>query len=391
MNQRDQVSRGKPTRRQQEKAEVLSVLVRAVESAKEGFVTVDEDHKVIFFNRAAERLFGYHREEVLGRDLEVILAPNCSQDHRRAVERYLRSKRPRPMGHAKELVARRKDRSTFPCSISFSVARRKGKVFFTGIVRDQTHTKRLQDKVLNAERLAALGQTVAEISHEIRNPMVIIGGFVGQLIRITKDPRVLSKLEIMASEVQRVEDLLVELRDLYLPKPLRRRTFDLNRMLGEVHALAEEASQGKDIRLSLTKENSPTFTRGDREKLKQVLLNVVRNSIEAVGERGDVAIRSTVRGDRILVTIRDDGPGIPKEFEPKVFTPFFTTKKEGTGLGLCISKRIIDEHTDSTLQLTTEQGCGTTVNIRLPLREKPTQKTAPGKETRAVRGAGEQT
>jgi len=390
MNQRNRVSTGKPTKRQQEKAEELAVLVRAVESTQEGFVTVDEGHKVVFFNRAAERLFGYRREEVVGRDLEVILAPDCSQDHRRAVERYLRSKRPRVTGHAKELVARRKDGSTFPCYISFSVARRKGKVFFTGIVRDQTQTKRLQEQVVQAERLAALGQTVAEISHEIRNPMVVIGGFVRQLIRTTRDPKALSKLEIMASEVQRVEDLLLELKDLYLPTTLRRRTFDLNRMLEEVHALAKEAGRGKNIRLSLTTQHRPSLTRGDREKLKQVLMNVVQNSIEAVDEGGDIAIRSSGRGDRILVTISDDGPGIPQEFVPRVFTPFFTTKKEGTGLGLCISKRIIDEHKDSTLQLTTEKDRGTTVKISLPLRRQPIKKTGAGKGSRLVRRTGEQ-
>jgi PAS domain S-box-containing protein len=379
----------KSTRRQQEKAEELSVLVRAVESTNEGFVTLDEDHKVIFFNRAAERLFGYRREEVIGRDLEVILAPNCSQDHGRAVERYLRSKRPRSIGHAKELVARRKDGSTFPCYISFSVARRKGKVFFTGIVRDQTKTKRLQQKVVQAERLAALGQTVAEISHEIRNPMVIIGGFVRQLIRTTRDPKALPKLEIMASEVQRVENLLLELKDLYLPRTLRRRTFDLNRMLEDVHALAKEASGGKNIRLSLTTQGRPSFTRGDREKLKQVLMNVVQNSVEAVDEGGDIAIRSSVRGDWILVTISDDGPGIPQELVSKVFNPFFTTKKEGTGLGLCISKRIIDEHRDSTLQLSTEKDSGTTVKISLPLRAQPIKKTSVRKGSRPARRAGE--
>ena len=91
------------------------------------------------------------------------------------------------------------------------------------------------------------------------------------------------------------------------------------------------------------------------------------------------------------MTISDDGPGIPQEFVPKVFTPFFTTKKEGTGLGLCISKRIIDEHKDSSLHLTSEEGRGTTVRIRLPLREKPAKKTTPGKGTRAVHGIGGQT
>ena len=119
-------------------------------------------------------------------------------------------------------------------------------------------------------------------------------------------------------------------------------------------------------------------------------MNVVQNSIEAVDEGGDIAIRSSVRGDRLLVTISDDGPGIPQEFVPKVFTPFFTTKKEGTGLGLCISKRIIDEHKDSTLQLTTEKNRGTTVKISLPLSLKPVRKTSVRKGTQPARRTGEQ-
>jgi signal transduction histidine kinase len=187
-----------------------------------------------------------------------------------------------------------------------------------------------------------------------------------------------------------VEDLLLELKDLYLPGTLRRSTFDLNRMLEEVHALAKEASRGKKIRLSLAAQDKSSFTRGDREKLKQVLLNVVQNSIEAVDEGGEIAIRSSVRGDRIVVTVSDDGPGIRKAFEPKLFTPFFTTKKEGTGLGLCISKRIIDEHKDCTLELTTEEDRGTTVKIRLPLRGPPVRKTRAGRGTQPVPRTGEQ-
>lgn len=388
-NQLDRAQMGRSKNRQKERAEELAILVRAVESTNEGFVTIDENQKVLFFNRAAERLFGYRREEVVGRDLDVILAPNCSADHRRGVARYLRSKRPRPIGHAKELTARRKDGSAFPCSISFSVARRKGKVFLTGIVRDLTSTKALKEQVVRAERLAALGQTVAEISHEIRHPMVIIGGFVRQLMKITKDPKALSKLEIMFSEVQKVENLLLELRDLYLPRAVRRRTFDVNSMLEEVHALARQAGRGKNIRLSLQTSDHPCFVRGDREKLKQVFFNVVKNGVEAVDGEGSVTVRSSVRGNRVFVTISDDGPGISPELETKVFSPFFTTKKEGTGLGLCISKRIIDEHKDSTLQMTTEQGLGTTVRISMPLRREPSTGPGPGKAARRLAKTGE--
>jgi PAS domain S-box-containing protein len=379
---------GKPHGRQKERAEELVVLVRAVESTNEGFVTIDENHKVLFFNRAAERLFGYRREEVVGKDLDIILTPSCSADHRRAVARYLGSKRPRRIGHAKELTARRKDGSAFPCYISFSVARRKGKVFFTGIVRDLTGTKALQEQVVRAERLAALGQTVAEISHEIRNPMVIIGGFVRQLIKITEDPRALSKLEIISLEVQRVENLLLELRDLYLPRTIRKRMFDLNKMLEEVHTLSRQAGRGKNIRLSLETTDDPSFVRGDREKLKQVFLNVVRNGMEALDGEGNVAIRSTVRGDRVLVTITDDGPGISRELQSKVFSPFFTTKKEGTGLGLCICRRIVDDHRDCSLHMTTEQGRGTKVEIGLPLSREPRSGAGSGTRARRLKKAG---
>ncbi len=380
---------GNTSRGRKLEAEELSVLLLAVESTNEGFVTIDKDHKVLFFNRAAERLFGYSREEVIGKDLDIVLTPRCSGDHRRAVERYLKARRPKPIGHAKELTASRKDGTTFPCSISFSVARRKGKVFFTGIVRDLTHTKALQEQIARAERLATLGQTVAEISHEIRNPMVVIGGFVRQLSKIIEDPKAVTKLEIMASEVRRVEDLLLELRDLYLPRTLKKRTFDLAKLLEEVHALARQAGRGKNIRLSLETGSGPAFVRGDREKLKQVFFNLVKNGIEAVSEEGEVAIRSTVRGDRILVTIGDDGPGIPEEQASKVFSPFFTTKKEGTGLGLCICKRIVDEHKDCSMELTSESGRGTIVEIRLPLRKPPAHRGRPGEGTRPSARTGE--
>lgn len=367
-----------------EERKELDVLRKAVESTNEGFVTIDEAHRVLFFNRAAERIFGYRRDEVVGRDLNVILAPECTPEHRQAVVRYLEAKRPRPIGHATELTARRKDGSTFPCYISFSVARRKGKVFFTGIVRDLTRTKVLQAQVVEAERLAALGQTVAEIIHEIRNPMVIIGGFLRQMIRQSKEPGSLSKLEIMASEVRRVENLLGELRDLYLPRTLKRRTLDLNRLLEEVTTLAGQAASRKNVRLSLERADGPVFVRGDREKLKQVFLNIIKNGIEAAGEGGNTAIRAKVRDGQVEVRVTDDGPGIPSHLLPKVFSPFFTTKKEGTGLGLCISRRIMDEHRDGSLELTTGEGKGTIVRIRLPLRAPRSVKADTGRAARAL-------
>ncbi len=354
-------------RKQAERAAILS---RAVENTNEGFVTIGEDHKVVFMNRAAERIFGYSRKEVVGRDLEVILSPGCSQDHQAAVERYLRARRPKVTGHSKELTAVRKDGTTFPCLISFSASRVKGRVFFTGIVRDLTATRALQKQIVQAERLAALGQTVAEIIHEIRNPMVVIGGFVRQLLKRTKEPVTLAKLKVIASEVERVENLLLELRDLYLPRRMRKTTFELQGLLEDVLTLAKSSRRGKNVQLRLESDGVPARVRGDKERLKQVFLNVIRNGIEALEDGGTIVVRSKVVGDRVEVAVTDDGPGMRPEVARKIFEPFFTTKKEGTGLGLCISKRILDEHKGSSLRVTTEPGGGTTVTIGLPLAAK---------------------
>jgi two-component system sensor kinase FixL len=195
----------------------LLILKHAVENTVEGFVTIDQHHKVIFFNKAAENIFGYHRDEVVGKDLNAILSPDCSENHREAVARYVKTRIPGRIGHETEMVATRKSGETFPVLISFSVTEVNGKLFFTGIVRDLTETKRLQEQIMRSERLSALGQSVAEITHEIKNPLMVIGGFAQQLSKTIKDEKGMQKLRIITQEVERLERLLAELRDSYVP------------------------------------------------------------------------------------------------------------------------------------------------------------------------------
>jgi len=375
--------------------EELPILTRAVESAGEGFVTIDQDHRVVLFNRAAERLFGYRREEVLGRDLNTILAPACSADHRAGVDRYLRSRRPRALGHARELTAVRKGGQTFPCTISFSVARMKGQVFFTGIVRDLSETKALQAEVAKRERLAELGRMVAEINHEIRNPLMIIGGFVNRLSRAATDPKTRMQVSMIATEVRRLETLLEELRRLYLPRKLRVRRFDLNGLLREIHLFAAEACSGTGLRVQWDPDPDPLRVRADREKLKQVLVNLVRNAVEAMGDSGTVRLATERSAQRVSVTVSDDGPGIPEKIQARIFDPFFTTKRGGSGLGLPLCRRIVEDHRGAAMHLISAQGKGTQVRIDLPVRqhaERPgpgrRQAADGGAEQRAVAGPG---
>ncbi len=341
------------------------ILKGAVENTNEAFVTIDQQSNVIFFNKAAEKLFGYSRDEVIGKDLSLILSPACREGHNKAVAKYIKTREAVRIGHESELTVTRKNGETFPASISFSMAELDGALFFTGIIRDLTETKELQERIIQSERLAALGQTVAEISHEIKNPLMMIGGFAKQLLKKATDPKDKSKLTIIASEVDRLEELLSGLKELYRPRPLNLQKIDLIALLQEVVSLARAwiKENGIDIRLDIAPQR--VCVESNPSKLKQVLLNLIKNSIEALPEGG--AITVTLKDDegKVLTTIADAGTGIPAEIKEKMFSPFFTTKKHGTGLGLCITKRIIEEHPGGTFAIESEEGKGTVVTIGL--------------------------
>ena len=361
----------------------LSILRSAIENTNEAFVTIDENHKVLFFNKAAEEIFGYSRDEVIGHDLYIIMAPDCSRDHHQAVKHYLTTRAPIRIGHETELIATRKNGEKFPANISFSVSEVDEKTYFTGIVRDLTETTALQERVINSERLAALGQVVAEITHEIKNPLMMIGGFANQLTRQTKDDKTITKLNIIKDEVLRLEDLLKELRDYYLPRTLKAEEIDIYGLLKEVYSLVEDDCHRKNIRTEFKTDGESVITKGDRVKLKQVFLNLVKNSIEALENGGNLSVQSKLNGDRVEITITDDGCGIPRSNQEKIFTPFFTSKRRGSGLGLSISKRIIEEHEGGSIALESEEGKGTVFKVTMPI-SRATMKNLGTKEERST-------
>jgi PAS domain S-box-containing protein len=345
----------------------LAILRNAVENTNDAFVTIDENHKVLFFNKAAEKVFGYSRDEVLGYDLNVIMAPGCSRDHYQAVKRYLEIRIPKRIGHDTELVATRKNGETFPANISFSVSELDDKVYFTGLVRDLTETKALQERVIRSKRLAALGQVVAEITHEIKNPLMMIGGFARQLTNETLNDKSLKKLNIIQAEVLRLEDLLKELREFYLPGALTIEEIDIQGILKDVYSLVEDDCKRKNILIEFKTDGKPLIAKGDRDKLKQVFLNLVKNAIEAMEKGGNLSVQSKVNGDRVEITIADNGCGIPRQDRAKIFSPFFTSKPRGSGLGLSISKSIMDEHEGGSLTLESEEGEGTVFRVSMPI------------------------
>ena len=342
------------------------ILRNAVENTNEAFITIDKNSTVIFFNKAAERIFGYKREEVVGHDLGKILTSMCRTRHELAVAKYVLTGEATLIGHETELVVARKNGETFPASISFSMAEVEGQLYFTGLVRDLTETRQLENRLAQNERLAALGQTVAEISHEIKTPLVMIGGFARQLLKKATTEKDRAKLTVIVDEVLRLEHLLAGLKELYKAAQLNLAGISLNELLAEVVDQTQAYSGGKGIDIRLI-PSTDIEVEVDREKIKLVLLNLVKNGIEASSPGGRVVISTRVQEKRVEVEVADTGEGIPEEFKERIFLPFFTTKAQGTGLGLCISKRIIEDHPGCSFNLDSEKGKGTvaTIGIRL--------------------------
>lgn len=346
----------------------LAILKRAVENTNEAFVTIDRHHRVIFFNKAAERIFGYQREEVLGHDLDVIMSPACSSNHRKAVERYIETEVPRRIGHGTEIMAVRKNGESFPANISFSVSYLEQEMFFTGIVRDLTETSELRELVRRSERLASMGQLVAEITHEIKNPLMIIGGFARQLVRdLEEDGGKQKKLGIIVDEIARLEQILNELRNLYLPRRVELKEIDVVHLLRGIGDLVTAECERRGIRPVLEIPDEPVLLQGDKAKLKEVVLNLIRNSIDAMENGGMLRLRSRVLENDLEISVEDQGRGIPISEQAKIFSPFFTTKPRGTGLGLSICKRIMEEHPGSSLTFESQPGKGTTFKLTMPI------------------------
>ena len=355
------------------KSKEFSILSHAVENTNEAFVTIDRFHKVYVFNRAAEKIFGYSREEVIGRDLGVIMSPECSRNHRGAVKRYVETRVPRRIGHETEITATRKSGDTFPASISFSVTEVDGEPYFTAIVRDLTETKTLQEKIAAAERLAALGQVVAEIAHEIKNPLMIIGGLAGQLLRVSEGSKTREKLGIISEEVNRLEGLISEIREYYTPRQMSNAAVDLADMFRRITEPLEDRFNSAGILLEVSIAEEARWVQGDRERLKQVFLNLVKNALEAMRNGGTLKISARADEDMVEIRIADEGGGIPEKDKESFFTAFFTTKTKGTGLGLCVVKRIVEEHRNGSVSVESEGGKGTVFIVRLTHSPAPSE------------------
>jgi two-component system sensor kinase FixL len=349
-------------------------------SATDALVTIDEDHLIVGYNLGAEQMFGYSREEAVGQDLKLIVPPPFKEVHGDYLRRYLATRVPHVLGRQRRLTALRRSGEEFTLSISFSVAEIHGSLYFTAIMRDVTEYKAMEDRLLQSERLAAVGNTVTRIAHEIKNPLLIIGGFARQLVKVPElDDRARRKLTIMAEEVSHLEEMVAEMRDFVHPPPAQKRPDQVATAVKAALELFADFFREHHIKVRMVDEGPLPAVSFDPRQLRQVFLNLFKNALEAMPQGGELVIASRARESQLEITVSDTGEGMPPEVAASIFQPYFTTKEKGTGLGLAICRSIIEEH-GGRIFADSAPGAGTTFTIRLPLIATPPEAAAPPPE-----------
>jgi two-component system sensor kinase FixL len=342
-----------------------------VDSAVDAIIVIDHLGCIESFNVAATRLFGFSAAEVVGQNVKMLMPEPYRSEHDQYLERHLSTGERHIIGVGREVTGRRKDGSTFPLQLSVGEMTIGGEKKFTGILHDLTARVRLETQLREQEALKRLGEMAAVVAHEVKNPLTGIRGAVqiigGRLPAGSRDAEVIKEI------IARIDALNELMRDLLLfarpPRPNIVSTEPRPIVMSAI-GLAQQDPGGRGVAFEVTGDCPPVA--GDAELLKMVLQNLLLNAVHAVQGKGRIRIELESSRDRCTIAVADSGPGIPLEIREKLFTPFFTTKSRGTGLGLSTAKRFVEAQGGS-LALEWPDSGGTRVRLELPLADRPGQ------------------
>jgi len=351
--------------------------IRAIlETAVDGIITINERGTIESINSAVEKLFGYTENEVVGKNVSILMPSPYQEEHDTYLSNYLKTGEKKIIGLGREVVAQRKDGTTFPIRLSVSEFFLGDKKMFTGIVHDISAEKALQQQILQSERLAIIGKMAAKVAHEVRNPLSSVSlnaELLEEEIQSQDSVDIKEAKSLLKSMIREI-DRVTLLTDEYLQfsrlpesQPIKG---NLNSLLKEMLELLVEEFNQKNIKLTSKGLSKELQVRFDRAQLRRVFLNIIRNAIESMPDQGTLNIWTEQNRETAIIGIQDSGHGIPEDKVNEIFNPFFTTKDFGTGLGLAISQQIIHEH-KGKIYCESKIGQGTTFRIELPLNENP--------------------
>ena len=350
-----------------------------LDTVPDAMILIDEQGIMQSFSSAAEQMFGWSAAEALGRNVSLLMPAPHREAHDGYLERYYRTHERRIIGLGRVVVGLRKDGSTFPMELSVGEMRTADGRFFTGFVRDLTERERtearlkeLQSELVHISRLTALGEMASALAHELNQPLSAIANYLRGSVRLlANDPipreRLSEALDKANEQTLRAGQIIRRLRDFVARGETERRVESLPKLIEEAGALALVGAKEHGVRVSFDLDPAADLVLADKVQVQQVILNLIRNAIDAMdaSPRRELQIITRPAPDHLAqVTVSDTGPGISPEVAEQLFQPFITTKRHGMGVGLSISRTIVEAH-GGRIWVETTPGGGATFHFTL--------------------------
>lgn len=325
----------------------------------DAMVVIDEGGVIRSFSATAEALFRWTATEVIGRNVSMLMPTAYAEGHDGHLRRYRATGERRIIGIGRVVVGERKDGSTFPMELSVGEVRTAGLRFFTGFIRDlserqetERRLQHLQAEFIHVARLTALGEMASALAHELNQPLSAAANFINGSSRLLAETppkleRLKPALEQANDQLLRAGEIIRRLRDFVSKGETERRPENLRQLLEEAGALAMVGAKDIGVRLSYDLEPNLDQVLVDKVQIQQIVLNLMRNGIDAMDGCASPALKVSARSigdDTIEIAVSDSGPGVSAEIADQLFQPFVTSKADGLGVGLSISRTIAEAH-----------------------------------------------
>ena len=360
-------------------SETEAFLRSIIDASPVAVITINEGGRILTFSHEAERTFGYLESEILGSNINCLMPEPDRSAHDGYIQRHLVTGESRIIGNARQVNALRKNGEVFPAVLHVTEFA-DGSPIFVGFVEDLTdqaaterRLKETQAQLQHAGRVGELGEMATSIAHELNQPLTASASLAGAVALMLKkvefDERdaAIGLLDDVVGEIRRASKIIRQMRDFVRKRKTAKSLHDVNKVVEEATAIAVIGAQAEGIKVKTEFSETVGAAQLDRTQIQQVVTNLVRNAIDAMRDSPEkqLTISTLRRNGLIEVKVADTGYGVPKEVKNRLFEPFVTSKEDGLGVGLSISKTIIDAHQGELLALDNEPS-GSVFLFRLP-------------------------
>ena len=344
----------------QDALELRSNVEQLLERLEEAVLLFDNSGRLMMAGETAERMLGQDREHLIGRSLEELFPASTVLGNV-----IVSAVRMRESVHNQAVTIPPEAGGAMHLLVSVEILRRAPSENTVGTLitlRDVESRRQLEVQLGISSRLAAITRLTSGVAHEIKNPLNAMALHL-EVLKSKLDGEQ-PELDVIVREIKRLDNVVKTFLNFNKPVVLQARPIDLNRIVEQVLALVLVEAQARKVEME-TVLNGKLWINGDPDLLKQAILNVVNNGLEAMKDGGKLGVRTECRGDECQLTIRDAGPGIAPEIQDRIFNLYFTTKEQGSGIGLATTFRVVQLHS-GTIDFVSEQGKGTTFRLRFP-------------------------